>query len=187
MQATPPLVIDETGFGFDAEYDSDLNTYRKIYGRDSGGQPNDYEQWLYDSKNRETYARDRAGFVTLTERDSDGHVVRVAVGFKDLDGDGTSTTEAGATQTIYGYYPSSHQNKGLLKWTATNAYASGAVVEPAANTRTDFVYNTSQQLVEAIKPLPQGENNPTFGDIHLDRWKAVQQHQRDRSINQLLV
>lgn len=158
MQATPPLIVDNTGFSQEVEYDDELNTYRKVFARDGSGNATDYEQYLYDSKNRETYRRDRAGYVTLTERDSDGHIVRIAHGFKDLDGDGTATQETGATQTIYGYYPSTHQNKGLLKWTTTNAYASGAVQEPSANTRTDFEYNTAGQLTKVTKPLPQGQS-----------------------------
>ena len=56
-------------FRWDASYDSEGNLYRKHYDGLSG---TDYEQWLYDSKNRVKYYRDRAGFVTLTERDAPG-------------------------------------------------------------------------------------------------------------------
>lgn len=151
--AQPLTLVDETGFSVDASYDTNGNLYRKHYDGISG---TDYEQWLYDSKNRVTYYRDRAGFVTLTERDARGNVVRVSRGHKDVDGDGATTAEPEATQTIFGYYGSGHQNEGLLKWTTTNAYVAGPVIAPSANARTDYEYNASNQLTKVTLPLSEG-------------------------------
>ncbi len=120
-----------------------------------------YEQWQYNANNDETYARDRSGFVTLTERDSNGNIVRVVRGLKDVSGPGTETTIVGTVpvQDIRGYYGSGHANAGLLQWEATNAYVSGAISAPAANTRTDYVYYSTGQLKEVLQPLAPGQSS----------------------------
>ena len=135
MIAQPRHLIDNTGYSVEITYDTEGNMHIKNHG-------DDYEKWFYDANNQVIYYRDRAGYVTLTERDARGLVVRVTRGHIDLDGDGISTPEPEATQTIYGYYGAAHQNEGLLKWTATNAYAAGPVVEPAADVRTDLPSTT---------------------------------------------
>ena len=71
----PVQLVDETGESCTAEYDDAGNLYRQT--RNLGG---GYEQWLYDDKNRVRYYPDRAGFVTLTERNARGLVVRTSRG-----------------------------------------------------------------------------------------------------------
>ena len=152
---TLPVLIDATGYSVDVTYDSGGkgNVTKKEYANAS-----DYEAWDYDSQNQVTKYRNRNGDVTLTERNTDNRVVRLVGGLTDVDGDGTYTVEAEANQQISGYYPSGHANAGMLKWEATGAYVVGAVVEPAVNERTDYVYNASQQLTKIIKPLPTGQS-----------------------------
>ena len=86
--------------------------------------------------------------------------MRVVRGLKDVFGPGTETSVAGTTavQEIRGYYGSSHANAGMLEWEAANAYVSGAITAPAANVRTDYVYYTSGQLKEVIRPLVPGHS-----------------------------
>ena len=149
----PPQMVDETGQSYTAQYDDAGNLYRKTHNLGGG-----YEQFLYDDKNRLRYYRDRAGFVTLTERNARGLVVRTSRGHVDLDGDGSATASAEATQTTYGYYADSHANAGLLKWMHTGAYSSGPVNDAPVNQRTDYAYNGSNQLVKVTKPLAEGQS-----------------------------
>ena len=115
-----------------------------------------YEKWEYDSNNMETYYRDRAGFVRITERDSNNLVTRVGRGLTDVGGTGNATATAEAVQDIRGYYGSGHANEGMLQWSATTAWTS-SVTAPPANERTDYEYNSNQRLVKVKSPLPNGQ------------------------------
>lgn len=152
----PAQVSDgTTGPVIEPTYDANGNTTRLDHADST------YELWQYNSKSEETYYRDRSGFVTLTERDSNGNIVRIVRGLKDVSGPGTETTVAGTVpiQEIRGYYGSGHANEGLLQWESTNAYVAGAIVAPAANTRTDYVYYSTNQLKEVLQPLAPGQSS----------------------------
>ena len=150
LERQPPTTVDETGYSKTNTYDSNGNLTRVDHPDST------YEKWLYDSNNTETYYRDRAGFVQLTERDSNGRVIRTARGMTDVSGSGTATATTEAVQDIRGYYGSGHANEGMLAWSATTAYSS-SITAPAANERTDYEYDTNQRLVKTKLPLPNGQ------------------------------
>ena len=159
-KAEPPTLVSETGYQTSQLYDTSGNPTRTTYPDGT------YTLMLYDSNNQVRYYRDRAGYVTTTERDANQNVIRIASGLVDQGGTGTPTPTASSIQQIYGYYPDSHVNKRMLKWKAVGPYVAGSVVEPPANERTDYEYyglhatitaGGKGQLKKIIKPLPAGQ------------------------------
>ena len=150
LNMQPPTTVDETGYTTTNTYDSNGNLTRVDHPDGT------YEKYLYDSNNLPTYYRDRAGFVQLTERDSNERVIRIARGMIDVSGSGTATATTEAVQDIRGYYGSGHANEGMLAWAATTAYTS-SVSAPPANERTDYEYDANQRLAKMKGPLPNGQ------------------------------
>ena len=147
----PLTYVDETGYEVDYEYDTSGNRIKTIHPDSS------YELTLYDDDNLVVYQRDRGGYVTVTERDSEGRVVRSITGLKDNDDavdDDSFLVPTGALplQKINGYNAA-----GLLEWTTTNAYQPGGFSVPAANTRTDSVYDANDRLDKMILPKLHGQ------------------------------
>ncbi len=130
-------------------YDANGNVERVNYA------DNSYELYEYDACHRETYCRDREGIVTLTERNGDGQIIRIVRGLVDVSGAGSETTDSNTVpiQNIWGY-----DSNGLLEWEATTAYVAGTITPPAANVRTDYVYNANKQLIKVLKPLAPSQS-----------------------------
>ncbi len=130
-------------------WDSSGNVTRLDYADTS------YELWQYNSNNQVTYHRDREGIVTLTERNTNGLVIRIVRGLVDVSGPGSeiADTNTAAVQNIFGY-----NSNDQLEWEATNAYVSGSITTPAANVRTDYVYKTNKQLEKVQRPLAPGQS-----------------------------
>ncbi len=130
-------------------YDANGNVERVNYG------DNSYELYQYDACHRETYCRDREGIVTLTERNGNGQIIRIVRGLVDVSGPGSETTDSSTVpiQNVWGY-----DSNGLLEWEAITAYVAGAITPPAANVRTDYVYNANKQLIKVLEPLAPGQS-----------------------------
>lgn len=161
LEAQHPTILSPSGYQTDIEYDTAGNPEKIIHFK--GTVDETYEFRQFNDKNMETYYRDRAGYVTLREYDGDYNLIRIARGFLDDTGPGSEIAQPEATQEIFGYYDyepggSPHVNKGMLKWTATTAYAAGAVVAPPAAERTDYIYDANNRLTEVRKPTPHGQS-----------------------------
>lgn len=165
-----PMTTDQTGYVTRHQYDSNGNRIKTFHdmelsvdaqGNLSTSDATSYELMLYDENNLMVYQRDRAGFVTVTERDEQGRVTRRIRGVKDNDDsvdDSGFMVPPGALplQDVYRYGPN-----GLVAWEATNAYQPGnfTVPEVAPQDSTAYEYDSNDRLVKISKPIPAGQSS----------------------------
>ncbi len=145
-----PIIVDETGYAITVTYDTHGYVTRRDFFDGS------YEKFLYNSKGRLTYYRNRGGYVTVREYDTAGRVIKVAQGLNDQMGTGSPSSTPTATQRIFGYYTSG-SHIGFLQWTAVTPYSTGSITPPSADERTDFIYGTYGQVAEIRTPVPAGQ------------------------------